>query len=220
MPLANASTLIPNSKLAAAATAHGFFDRITARDVRPLTIHEGAPGHYEQMAWAWHHPDPVRRNYYDSESQEGIGFYAEEMMMIAGLFDQQPKTKEAIYSMMRLRALRVLVDVKLALGEYSLKQAADYLRTTVPMDKGTADSEAAMFASTPGQAITYQIGKMDIMKGLTEAKLKQGADFSLQKYQDYVWLNGSVPFSLQRWELLNDPSDVPPIPATFAWTAH
>jgi uncharacterized protein (DUF885 family) len=162
-------------------------------------------------------PDPVRRHYYDSETQEGIGFYAEEMMMIAGLYDSQPKTKEAIYALNRLRTLRVTVDVKLALGEFTLQQAQAYLHTTVPMDEATARSEAFMFASTPGQAITYQIGKMDILKGLTLAKLQQGSAFSLQKYQDYVWLNGSVPFSLQRWELLGDKSDVPPIPPSFAW---
>ena len=194
-----------------------FFAGITARDVRPLTNHEGMPGHYFQMAWSLHHPDPVRRHYYDSEAQEGIGFYAEEMMMIAGLYDSQPKTKEAIYSMNRLRTLRVTVDVKLALGEFTLQQAQAFLQNTVPMDEGTARSEAFMFASTPGQAITYQIGKMDILKGLTLAKLKQGRAFSLQAYQDYVWLNGSVPFSLQRWELLGDKTDVPAIPASFAW---
>jgi uncharacterized protein (DUF885 family) len=194
-----------------------FWANITSRDVRPLTNHEGMPGHYFQMAWTMRHPDPVRRHYYDSETQEGIGFYAEEMMMIAGLYDSQPKTKEAIYALNRLRTLRVTVDVKLALGEFTLQQAQAYLQNTVPMDEGTARSEAFMFASTPGQAITYQIGKMDILKGLTMAKLQQGSAFSLQKYQDYVWLNGSVPFSLQRWELLGDKSDVPGIPASFDW---
>jgi hypothetical protein len=198
-------------------TLGSFWANITSRDVRPLTNHEGMPGHYFQMAWSMNHPDPVRRHYYDSETQEGIGFYAEEMMMIAGLYDSQPKTKEAIYALNRLRTLRVTVDVKLALGEFTLAQAQAYLQNTVPMDEGTARSEAFMFASTPGQAITYQIGKMDILKGLTMAKLQQGSAFSLQKYQDYVWLNGSVPFSLQRWELLGDKTDVPAIPASFAW---
>jgi len=193
----------------------GFWANITSRDVRPLTNHEGMPGHYFQMAWAMHNPDPVRRMYYDSESQEGIGFYAEEMMMIAGLYETQPKMKEAIYALNRLRALRVEVDVKLAIGQFSLQQAADYLKTTVPMDEGTARSEASMFSTTPGQAITYQMGKTDIMKGLKMAKLKEGSAFSLQKYQDFVWSNGSVPFSLQRWELFGDTSDVPPIPASF-----
>ncbi len=199
-------------------TLGGFWSNITSRDVRPLTNHEGMPGHYFQMAWSWNHPDPVRRHYYDSEAQEGIGFYAEEMMMIAGLYDTTPKMKEAIYALNRLRTLRVTVDVKLALGQFTLPQAQAFLHTTVPMDEGTARSEAFMFASTPGQAITYQIGKMDILKGLTMAKLQQGDKFSLQQYQDFVWLNGSVPFSLQRWELLGDKNDVPAIPASFAWT--
>ena len=182
-----------------------FFSAITARDTRPLTIHEGVPGHFYQMAWSWHHPDPIRRHYYDSESNEGIGFYAEEMMMLGGLFDAQPKTKEAIYSMMRLRALRVVVDVKLALGEFTLDQAAAYLQSTVPMDAATARSEAAMFASTPGQAITYQIGKSDILHLLTDARAQQGSAFRLQAFHDFVWQNGNVPFSLDRWELLGDP---------------
>jgi uncharacterized protein (DUF885 family) len=175
------------------------------------------PGHYFQMAWSMHHPDPVRRHYYDSESQEGIGFYAEEMMMIAGLYESTPKMKEAIYALNRLRTLRVTVDVKLALGQFTLPEAQAYLTHTVPMDEGTARSEAFMFASTPGQAITYQIGKMDILKGLTMAKLQQGDKFNLQAYQDFVWLNGSVPFSLQRWELLGDASDVPGISPSLAW---
>ena len=198
-----------------------FFDAITARDVRPLTIHEGVPGHFYQMAASWHHADPIRRHYYDSQSNEGIGFYAEEMMLEAGLFDHETprgdRTKEAIYSMMRLRALRVVVDVKLALGEFTLDQAAAYLQRTVPMDAATARSEASAFAATPGQAITYQIGKSDILKLLTDARERQGADFSLQRFHDFVWLNGNVPFSLQRWQMLSDASAVPPLPASFAW---
>lgn len=198
----------------------GFFSAITARDTRPLSIHEGVPGHYYQMAWCFGHKDPVRRHYYDSEANEGIGFYAEEMMMIAGLFDKEPKTKEAIYSMMRLRALRVVVDVKLALGEFTLEEAAQYLQKTVPMDVETARSEAAMFASTPGQAITYQIGKTDILRLMTDVREHQGKGFKLQAFHDFVWENGNLPFSLQRWEMLGDKSDVPPIPPSFAWTGQ
>ena len=195
----------------------GFFSAITARDTRPLSIHEGVPGHYYQLAWSWHNPDPVRRYYYDSESNEGLGFYAEEMMLVGGLFEDAPTTRAAIYRMARLRALRVVVDVKLALGEFSLEEAAAYLEKTVPMDRGTARSEAAMFASTPGQAITYQIGKSDMLHLMTDAKLQQGARFNLKQFQDYVWLNGNLPFSLLRWELLGDKSAVPPVPASFAW---
>ena len=51
-----------------------------------------------------------------------------------------------------------------------------------------------------------------IMHLLADARQKQGDSFSLQAFHDFVWTNGNVPISLQRWELLNEPSDVPPIP--------
>jgi uncharacterized protein (DUF885 family) len=192
----------------------GFFNLSTAHDPRPIIVHEGVPGHYFQLCLGWHNPDPVRRHYYDSGANEGIGFYAEEMMLQAGLFDDNAHTRETIYSFMRLRALRVEVDVKLALGEFTLQQAADYLERTVPLDKTTALEEAAMFASTPGQAISYQIGKLQITQLLSDARRAQGADFSMIRFNDFVWSNGNVPIALQRWELLHDATDIPtPVPA-------
>ena len=180
----------------------GYFWRATAQDPRPITVHEGIPGHYFQLCLSWKHEDPVRRHYYDSGSNEGIGFYAEEMMLQAGLFDDSPHTREIIYNFMRLRALRVEVDVKLALGQFTLEQAAKYLEQKVPMDPGTARQEATSFATAPGQAITYQIGKLQIIKLLAEAKLQQGEKFHLRAFHDFVWKNGNVPIALQRWEYL------------------
>jgi uncharacterized protein (DUF885 family) len=180
----------------------GYFWRATAQDPRPITVHEGIPGHYFQLCLSWKHEDPIRRHYYDSGANEGIGFYSEEMMLQAGLFDDSPHTREIIYNFMRLRALRVEVDVKLALGEFTLEQAAKYLQEKVPMDSGTARQEAIAFSTGPGQAITYQIGKLQITKFLAEARMQQGAKFNLRAFHDFVWKNGNVPISLQRWEYL------------------
>jgi uncharacterized protein (DUF885 family) len=184
----------------------GFFKLSQAHDPRPILVHEGVPGHYFQLCLGWHNQDPIRRHYYDSGANEGLGFYAEEMMLQAGFFDDNPHTRETIYSFMRLRALRVEVDVKLALGEFTLQQGADYLARTVPMDRATALDEAAMFSSTPGQGISYQIGKLQITRLLSDAR--RMPDFSMQKFNDFVWNNGNVPIALQRWELLQDASDV------------
>jgi len=180
----------------------GYFWRATAQDPRPIIVHEGIPGHYFQLCLSWKHEDPIRRHYYDSGANEGIGFYAEEMMLQAGLFDDSPHTREIIYNFMRLRALRVEVDVKLALGEVTLEQAAKYLEQKVPMDPGTARQEAIAFSTGPGQALTYQIGKLQITKFLAEARMQQGEKFNLRAFHDFVWKNGNVPIALQRWEYL------------------
>ena len=180
----------------------GFFALSMARDPRPILVHEGVPGHSFQLALAWAHEDPVRRGYYDSSANEGIAFYAEEMMLDAGFFDDSPRLRETIASFLRLRALRVEVDVRLALGEFSIDQAADSLARTVPMDSATAREEAESFASTPGQAISYEIGKLQILRFLADARRALGEKFSLRAFHDFLWKNGNVPIALQRWELL------------------
>ena len=187
----------------------GYFWRATAQDPRPIIVHEGIPGHYFQLCLSWKHEDPIRRHYYDSGANEGIGFYAEEMMLQAGLFDDSPHSREIIYNFMRLRALRVEVDVKLALGQFSLEEAAKYLEQKVPMDGQTARQEAIAFSTGPGQALTYQIGKLQITQLLAEARLQQGDKFNLRIFHDFVWKNGNVPIALQKWEYLGKNGEVP-----------
>jgi hypothetical protein len=180
----------------------GYFGRANAEDPRPVVTHEGVPGHYFQLALSWSHPDPIRRHYYDSGANEGLGFYAEEMMLQAGLYDGSPRSREVIWAFARLRAARVAVDVKLALGEFTVEDAARYLVERAPMDPRTAHAEAASFATNPGQAMTYQIGKLQIVKLLAEARFREGAKFELRRFHDALWLNGNVPLALQRFEML------------------
>jgi hypothetical protein len=179
-----------------------YFWRAIAHDPRPIIIHEGIPGHYYQMAISWKHPNPIRRHFFDSGPMEGIGFYVEELMLQFGLFEDRPHTREIIYNFMRLRALRVNIDVNLALGDYSINQAGGYLSSTIPMDYETAIDEAHFFAMTPGQAITYQIGKLQIFDFISDAKVAQRDEFNLRLFHDYLIKNGNVPIALLRWEYL------------------
>ncbi len=185
-----------------------YFYLSTARDPRPIIVHEGVPGHYLQLVLSWAHENPIRRHYYDSGANEGIGFYAEEMMLQAGLWHESPRSREIIYNFARLRALRVEVDVKLATGVFTIPQAAEHLEKTVPMDHATALEEAASFAAGPGQGITYQIGKLQLTSLLADARRAQGERFSLRAFHDFIWKNGNVPLALLRWELLGDRRDL------------
>lgn len=178
----------------------GYFALATAKDPRVLIAHEGV--HYYQLALGYAHPNPVRRHYYDSGVNEGIAFYTEEMMLQAGVFDDSPRSREIIYNFARLRALRVEVDVKLATGQFTIEQAGNYLQETVPMDRETAYDEAANFASAPGQAISYQIGKVQILGFLARARRQLGARFDLRDFHDYLMRNGNVPVRLLEREYL------------------
>jgi uncharacterized protein (DUF885 family) len=186
----------------------GYFDLSTARDPRGIIVHEGMPGHYFQKVMSWTNEDPIRRHYYDSGANEGIGFYAEEMMLQAGLFEDSPRTREIIYNFMRFRALRVEVEVKLSTGEFTIEQAADYFVKIAPLDRATAIEDATFYASIPGVGISYQTGKLQIMKLLAEARLAQGEKFNLREFHDFVWKNGNAPIALLRYEYLGKTDEI------------
>ena len=109
---------------------------------------------------------------------------------------------------MRLRALRIAADIKLSRGEFTIDQAGEYLARTVPMDQATARDEAIFFATNPGQAITYQVGKAQIMKFLTDGRMQLGEKFSLKDFHNFVWTNGNVPIALERWEYLGRDDEI------------
>lgn len=190
------------------STTSGYFWVADAKDPRIQIVHEGTVGHYGQLCASWKNPDPIRRHYYDSGANEGIGFYAEEMMLQSGLYEDSPHSREIVYNQMRLRALRVIADVNVALGTFSAAQASDFMQRNVPMSAEDARTEVVEMGETPGQKVSYQIGKLQIVRLVEGARLKQGEQFSVRKFHDYLWLNGNVPIALQRWEYLGMEDDV------------
>jgi uncharacterized protein (DUF885 family) len=70
------------------------------------------------------------------------------------------------------------------------------------MDEATAAEEAAFFAETPGQALTYQVGKTQLIALIADAVRLRGESLDLQRLHDAIWVNGNVPIALLRWELL------------------
>ncbi len=196
-----------------------YFYAANARDPRAGIVHEGA--HYQQLSLSNAHPNPLRRRYYDSGSNEGIAFYNEEYLLQAGLFDDAPHTRAVIWNFARLRALRVEADVHLATGKMSLDDAVDFFVRRVPMDRQTAFEESCFYAGNPGLALSYQTGKLQLMGLVAAAAERDGDDFSLRRIHDAIWLDGNVPFSLLRWQLLGDRSVLDVIdadPATGAPT--
>lgn len=181
-----------------------YFARAAAEDPRLVIVHEGV--HAQQLALSWANLDPARRHYYDSAPNEGIAFYNEELMFLSGLFDDDPNSARSIASFLRLRALRVEVDVALALGDLTLEAAATHLAKAVPLDAPTASDEAVQFTSHPGLAMSYVVGKRQILALLAEARGRDG--FALDDFHDRLWREGNVPLALQRWELLGQRDDL------------
>ncbi|MEV0981869.1 DUF885 family protein [Streptomyces sp. NPDC049915] len=179
-----------------------YFDRANAQDPRLGIIHEGV--HHHQLAMSWRHPDPVRRHFHDSAVNEGIAFYHEELVLLAGLFDDSPVSRRTVHNFMRLRSARVGVDIGLAVGDLTVPEAAESLVREVPLDRATAHHEAVFFALMPGQGLSYQVGKTQVLALLADVRRAFGDRFDLRRFHNHLWRNGNVPLSLLRWEYLGD----------------
>jgi uncharacterized protein (DUF885 family) len=111
------------------------------------------------------------------------------MMLQTGLYDDSPRSREIIYNFARLRALRVEVDVNLALGELTMTQAADYLARAVPMDRKPAETDAADYVAVPGLGIAYEIGKLQIERMLAAHRLYLGDKF---RFDNFTIMSGAM----------------------------
>ena len=120
-----------------------YFYLAMARDPRTLIAHEGVPLLPARRARG-RTPTRSAATTTTPVPNEGIGFYAEEMLLQAGLFDDSPRSREIIYNFMRLRALRVSVDVRLATRRADHRHRRRRACPRVPMDVETARDEAAV----------------------------------------------------------------------------
>lgn len=67
----------------------------------------------------------------------------------------------------------------MALATFSPEQAVTFLQHNVAMSAEDARVEVVETGETPGQKIAYQIGKLQIMRMLQGARLREGPQFSL-----------------------------------------
>jgi len=186
----------------------GFWGRIMATDALPVVCHEGIPGHAFHLRTIHTQPNPIRRRHYDGGIVEGTGTYLEEMLLQQGLFDDVPDLRRIIYQMLKLRALRVILDVNVATGRFSIEEGGRFLSDNVPMDYPTAFEEANWAAATPGQNVGYFAGKAAIIRLLALARHAGGDRFDLYDFHTRLWHAGGVPTTLLRWEWLGQDEDV------------
>ena len=110
-----------------------YWEAIMRADPSTNIFHDGIPGHHFQGIAARASACPLRRAHRDRFKSEGWCTYWEEAAITLGFYDGRPRSRELMYSYLRLRALRVLADVDLALGRIRVDEAVDRLMTT-PMD--------------------------------------------------------------------------------------
>ena len=85
------------------------------------------------------------------------------------------------------RARRLVVDTGIHAKRWTRQQGIDY---------GIEPSEVERYAVFPGQACSYMIGELKIIKLREKARKALGDRFSVREYHNQVLQTGTVPLNL------------------------
>jgi uncharacterized protein (DUF885 family) len=163
-------------------------------------VHEAYPGHHVQLVSANRAPTLARRiaSLPDGGNLlvEGWAFYCEELMDREGFLD------DPVIRLVRLndqvwRACRVVIDVELHLGRMSLGEAVDLLVREASMNRREAELECRRYAEEPGQAMSYLLGKREVMRLAETWRDARGG--TLRAFHDELLSWGSLPPAVIAW---------------------
>jgi uncharacterized protein (DUF885 family) len=179
-----------------------FWEQMQFRDPRPDTVHATLPGHAFDGLIHRHDTRAIRGTYSDSGRTEGWAFYLEESMLQLGFLDDVPRTKELFYIFQAARGVRDPAEANLHLNKWTIDQAVKYMMEMVPyMDADVARVDAAIYLRQQTYGLSYQMGKMEMLKLLGDREHQLGDKLDLKAFNDAFLASGTIPISLTRWEM-------------------
>ncbi|OBT11914.1 hypothetical protein A9267_04715 [Shewanella sp. UCD-FRSSP16_17] len=162
-----------------------------------LSLHEAAPGHHFQIAIKQELtgiPEFQRFQGYTA-FEEGWALYAEYLGIEMGLF-KDPYQYFGKLSDEMLRAMRLVVDTGLHSKGWSREQAIQYMKDNSPMAESDIVAEVERYMAIPGQALSYKIGQLTILKLRADAESELGDKFDLKGFHDQILTTGSLPMAV------------------------
>ena len=158
-----------------------------------LTLHESAPGHAFQIPIAMEHKDlPKFRGAYISAYGEGWAVYCERLGTEMGIY-HTPYETFGMLSYQAWRAARLVVDTGIHSQGWTREQARQYLHDNTALSDHEIETEVDRYISWPGQALSYYLGELSILKERHKAEAALGAKFNIRAFHDAVLETGSVP---------------------------
>lgn len=166
-------------------------------EVEALAFHEGLPGHHMQRAIQTELDGlPAFRRFGGFTAySEGWGLYTELLPKEMGFY-QDPWQDFGRLKMDLWRAIRLVVDTGIHHKGWDRERAIQYHLDNTPSDRAEVVRAVERYATTPGQATAYAVGKLEILKLREEARQAMGARFDIRGFHDVVLRSGPVPLDV------------------------
>jgi len=162
--------------------------------IEATSYHEGIPGHHLQLAISTELTSvpEFRKRAFIAAYGEGWGLYSERLADEMGLYST-PLDRMGMLEADSMRACRLVVDTGMHALGWSRQKAIDYMTANSPMRVSQIVPEIDRYAVTPGQALAYMIGRLEIQRMRREAEEALGERFAIKGFHDAVLGSGLMP---------------------------
>jgi uncharacterized protein (DUF885 family) len=173
--------------------------------IQDLTIHEGVPGHYLQIALSNRYPSILRSVLWSGPFVEGWGVYAETMMIEQGYMDHDPLMK-LINLKWYLRAVtNAIIDSAIHVDGMTREAAMKLMVEGGFQEEREAALKWVRAQLSSAQLSTYFVGYQEHLAMRAAVEKAWGDEFTLRRYHDQVLSYGSPPVKFVRALILNEP---------------
>jgi uncharacterized protein (DUF885 family) len=169
-----------------------------------VAFHEAVPGHHFQLTIAQDLGGHLAHQLFgDVTTAEGWGLYAERLADEMGLYSGD-LARLGLVSTDAWRAARLVVDTGLHAMGWTRQRAIDWMAERVPISAAEIASEVDRYITTPGQALAYMVGRLELERLRARSADALGEAFSVRDFHDLVLRTGpvappAVAAAVERW---------------------
>ncbi len=172
--------------------------------IQDLTIHEGVPGHYLQLALSNRYPSTLRSVLWSGPFVEGWAVYAEQMMIAEGYMDHDPLMRLVNLKWYLRVVTNAIIDSAIHVDGMTRDAAMKLMVEGGFQEEREAAGKWVRAQLTSTQLSTYFVGYQEHVALRAEIEQLWGDEFTLRRYHDQVLSYGSPPVRFVRALMLDE----------------
>ena len=184
-----------------------FFEQIEARGNAPLGAHD-LFGHAPDEGYRKNSISKYRSGHFgwlEIFRSEGMATSIEDVLVMLGLADDDPRIKELNCILIAFRAARALSELKMISNELSFQEGMKFTIKNTPRGYAKNDNltwnETQNYLRLTGYGLGYIIGKVQLEQLIADYSDRKGDKFKIGEfYRDFLH-RGRLPITLLRWEM-------------------
>ena len=182
-----------------------FLREYNVYSLQDLTIHEGVPGHYLQLALSNRYPSVLRSLLSSGTFIEGWAAYAERMMIDEGYQNHDPLQKLITLKWYLRVITNAIIDSAIHVDGMTRDAAMNLMVEGGFQEEREAAGKWVRAQLTSTQLSTYFVGIQEHFELRAAIEEAWGDEFTLRRYHDQALSYGSPPAKYVRALMLDEP---------------